>query len=722
MKIWSKLLAGTLAISMGLSGAMGALAEEKTLRQTLLEEMGKSVSHVVEMGDADLNLYKNESWPDVYTDMPVKYDMRDKGIVPPVRSQGNWGTCWGFASIAACEISLLSTFGLTTEEYEQIVGEPLDLSEKHLAWFVTSHLPEATEGEEYIYPSLISQAGEGLYQRDAEERGDEAHYNNGGFMGFASSVFANGIGPRFEREFPYQAADGTSSTASDWSLDESDRFGVAFEMIQSHVLPSPSQRDANDEYVYAPWGTAAIKDEILHGRAVTIAYHADQAMDPDAELNMAVDQIVSCMTSEVDDEMHEMLKQILLGDMSFLTDFAQMEQEKQVVIMEFLTTFQELSAQAHQNDDSSDDNAMPLELDEETLENARKAAEMIGLDYDSYVAERNAMDEADEVTYINTATYAQYTDNKNAGVNHAVCIIGWDDDYAVSNFMEDHQPPAPGAWIIRNSWGDTYGNDGYFYLSYYDQTITAPESFEFQALEDDQATTSMDILAYDYMPASMIGSVHMKDKVGMANIFTLNTDDVISNVSVMTADVNTYVTLAVYLLNENATSPTDGVMLDSMTETFLYGGYHRIPMNYNFKLPAGSRISVVQMQRAVNADGDLVYVVPYASAANKLYMEAQNTFETVSDYQSRSWSEARIGEGESFVAMDGEWADWADIVKELSETTYLAGYVSIDNLSIKLYTYPSDEIEASHHFGAPVNFNGVTAQICDDCGYTLVQE
>ena len=719
MKIWNKLLAGTLAISLGMSGAMTALAEEKTLRQTLLEEMGKNVANVVETGDADLNLYQNESWPNVYTAMPAKYDMRDAGIVPPVRSQGNWGTCWGFASIAACEISLLSTLGLTYAQYEQLLGEPLDLSEKHLAWFAATHLPEATEGEEYIYPSLIAQAGEGLYQRDEAEQGYAAHYNNGGFMAYASSMFSAGIGPRFEREFPYQAADGTNSTASDWSLAESDRFGLAFEMISSHLLPSPAQRDENNAYAYAPWGTEAIKDEILHGRAVTIAYHADQAMDPDAQINMVLDQVLALMQSECDEENRALFKRILQGDMSFMLEFAAMSAEKQETVREFLTVIESLMSE---EDQSAEDDLSGLEVDEQTLENARKAAEMLGIDYDAYVEERDAVQEAEEVTYINTETYAQYTDNAKASVNHAVCIIGWDDDYDVSNFLPDHQPPAAGAWIVRNSWGESYGNDGYFYLSYYDQTICAPESYEFQPLEEDQQTTSMDILAYDYMPASMIGSVHMKEKVGMANVFTLATDDVISNVSVMTADVNTRVTLAVYLLNEDATSPTDGVMLDSMTQTFLYGGYHRIPMNYNFQLPAGSRVSVVQMQRTVDENGELLYVVPYASATNQLYQEAQNTFEIVTDYQMTKWCESRIGQGESFVAMDGDWADWADIVQELGETTYLAGYVSIDNLAIKLYTYPSDEVAAIHHFGAPVNFNGVTAQICDDCGYTLVQE
>ena len=40
--------------------------------------------------------------------------------------------------------------------------------------------------------------------------------------------------------------------------------------------------------------------------------------------------------------------------------------------------------------------------------------------------------------------------------NHAVSIIGWDDNYSVDNFIEgtNSKPKSNGAWIIRNSWGE----------------------------------------------------------------------------------------------------------------------------------------------------------------------------------------------------------------------------------------------------------------------------
>lgn len=53
--------------------------------------------------------------------------------------------------------------------------------------------------------------------------------------------------------------------------------------------------------------------------------------------------------------------------------------------------------------------------------------------------------------------------------NHDVVIIGWDDSYPKENFSVDLE--GDGAFICQNSWGENFGEDGVFYISYYDTNI-----------------------------------------------------------------------------------------------------------------------------------------------------------------------------------------------------------------------------------------------------------
>lgn len=53
--------------------------------------------------------------------------------------------------------------------------------------------------------------------------------------------------------------------------------------------------------------------------------------------------------------------------------------------------------------------------------------------------------------------------------NHGVAVVGWDDAYPAERFQGMYgPPPAPGAFLVRNSWGADWGSDGYLWVSYYD--------------------------------------------------------------------------------------------------------------------------------------------------------------------------------------------------------------------------------------------------------------
>ena len=68
--------------------------------------------------------------------------------------------------------------------------------------------------------------------------------------------------------------------------------------------------------------------------------------------------------------------------------------------------------------------------------------------------------------YAAGGTYQYYTGTSSN--NHAVAIVGWDDDLQFSG------APGNGGWIVKNSWGPTSQDHGFFYVSYYDVSCAKP--------------------------------------------------------------------------------------------------------------------------------------------------------------------------------------------------------------------------------------------------------
>ena len=95
--------------------------------------------------------------------------------------------------------------------------------------------------------------------------------------------------------------------------------------------------------------------------------------------------------------------------------------------------------------------------------------------------------------------------------DHAVAIAGWDDQYARTEFQDQGvQPNADGAWLCRNSWGENWAEDGYFWISYEDATLT--EFCSFRAEPSDYFDH-----IYTYDGALSLGSITYPKG---ANIFT----------------------------------------------------------------------------------------------------------------------------------------------------------------------------------------------------------
>ncbi len=141
--------------------------------------------------------------------------------------------------------------------------------------------------------------------------------------------------------------------------------------------------------------------------------------------------------------------------------------------------------------------------------------------------------------------------------NHAVTIVGWDDTYSKYNF--NRIPEGNGAFIVKNSWGTDWGDDGYFYVSYYDTKFA-------QVGKEEVSYTFIlnDTMRYDKNYQYDISGktdylITGEDTIWFENIFTASDNEFLAAVStyfnaVTNWDVSIYVN-DVFKLTKSGRSP-----------------------------------------------------------------------------------------------------------------------------------------------------------------------
>ena len=189
-----------------------------------------------------------------------------------------------------------------------------------------------------------------------------------------------------------------------------------------------------------------------------------------------------------------------------------------------------------------------------------------------------------------------YKPGTGTSVNHAVQLIGWDDNYSKNNFQTT--PKSNGAWLVKNSWGTKWSNgstnvknsDGCFWMSY-EQFLSEGAAFEVETVNDD-----MKIYCYDPLGWCLSKTISGISAVYFANVFKAErAGEKLTEVAFYTPDNNLTYTVDIYtgMSSMPSSSPVNGVSVSSQTAVINCAGYHTITLDTPVDLTQNEYFSVV---------------------------------------------------------------------------------------------------------------------------------
>lgn len=251
-------------------------------------------------------------------------------------------------------------------------------------------------------------------------------------------------------------------------------------------------------------------------------------------------------------------------------------------------------------------------------------------------------------TCYNSSTGAFYCNEYTNDTNHLVALVGWDDAYSKDNFATT--PPGDGAWIVKNSWGETTDDHGYLHISYHDTTF----GFAGEMLALVPAGPDRDYDAcYNYARAGYCQSLGFGAQPGRilgAAIFTAASDEKLSAVGFYALSSQTEYSIQVFA-NCGDLPDTGECVYSGLRETAPHRGYVTVPLSSEIELKQGTRFSVI-----VTMSGD--------SADHSGYPIACSV--------SCAWSWASViaeaSPGQTFIKMEGSGNDWYDLATSIDSS------------------------------------------------------
>lgn len=169
--------------------------------------------------------------------------------------------------------------------------------------------------------------------------------------------------------------------------------------------------------------------------------------------------------------------------------------------------------------------------------------------------------------------------------NHDVVIIGWDDHYSKENFVL--QPEGDGAFICANSWGGEFGDEGYFYVSYYDTNIGIHN-----VLYKDVNSTDQYDKIYQTDLCGWIGQLgYGKENAYFANVYQAEVEEDLTAAGFYATGADTE--YEVYTVTDVNGSDSFTKRMLAAKGTVKNSGYYTIEFDRPVRIKAGERFAVI---------------------------------------------------------------------------------------------------------------------------------
>ncbi len=228
--------------------------------------------------------------------------------------------------------------------------------------------------------------------------------------------------------------------------------------------------------------------------------------------------------------------------------------------------------------------------------------------------------------YYNSDGNTYYYTGSSTYSNHAIVIVGWDDTKTVAG------APGNGAFIVRNSWGQNWGDNGYFYVSYHDPLLGYKTLACFDDKEDDSSKINK-VYYYDELGTTGTMGYGTPEAYG-ANWFVPEKNGTLYAVNFYAVSGMSY-EITVY---DNHSGSSFSGILAAQTGELPYGGWHTIKLDTPVSYQANDGFGIAV--KFESNDTKTLYPVPLERP--------------IADYSSRAVS----NEGESYYSRNGKsWTD-----------------------------------------------------------------